>query len=113
MATTIYHVSGDTGRSITVDLEVDGAGFDLTGYTVELHMTNLADATVTTVTDVTADADQTTYPGRCVTVLTDTELVTGSYLLEWEASTAGGDTVVTFPSDGDERNTLVVRAEAA
>jgi len=111
MAVKIYMTSADAERTVAFDLLLDNVGQDLTSATVECHMRDTRTGAVTTVTDVTADADQVTYPGRCVTEFSAANLVVGTYTLEWESTISGN--ITTFPGDGDERPLLIVRAEAA
>ena len=108
---TIYMASADHGRTVTFDLLLDGVNQDLTFAVVECHMRDVRSGAVTTVTTVTPDADQVTYPGRIVTTFSDAQLVAGTYTLEWESATPSTD--ITYPGDADERPRLVVREEAA
>jgi len=108
---TIYMASADNGRTVTFDLVLDGVNQDLSTATVECHMRDVRSGAVTTVTNVTPDADQVTYPGRIVTEFTAAQLVPGTYTLEWESATPSAD--ITYPGDADARPRLVVREEAA
>jgi hypothetical protein len=111
MAEQLYMASADAQRTVAFDLLLDGVGQDLGSATVECHMYNITTRAVTTVTDVTAEADQNTYPGRCVTEFTAAQLLTGVYTLEWE-STIGGK-IVTYPGNAADRPFLTVRTQAA
>ena len=111
MAEKIYMASADAERTVTFDLLLDGVEQDLGSATIECHMRNTRTGVVTTVTDVTPDPDQVTYPGRCVTEFTAAQLLAGTYTLEWESTISTN--ITTYPGDADERPLLVVRAEAA
>ena len=111
MAEKIYMASADDERTVTFDLLLDGVKQDLSSATVECHMRNTLTGAVTTVTDVTPDADQVTYPGRAVTEFTAAQLVQGTYTLEWESTI--GTNITTYPGAPGDRPLLVVRAEAA
>ena len=111
MAEKIYMASTDTERTVTFDLYLDGEAQDMGSATIECHMTNIRTNTVTTITDIVADADQVANTGRVVTEFTAAQLVAGTYTLEWEATI--GTSIVTYPGNGDERPVLVVRPAAA
>lgn len=111
MAEKIYMVSGDDERTVSFDLLLDGVGQDLGSATVECHMRDTFTGTVTTVTDVTADVDQATFPGRCVTEFTTAQLLVGTYTLEWESTI--GTNITTFPGNAEDRPLLIVRNEVA
>ena len=110
-AARLSMASSDNGRTVTFDLMVDGVGYDLTGTTVECHMQNIDTGATTTVTGVVAEADQTAYPGRCVTTFAAAQLVAGVYTLEWEIT--DGTTIITCPGEASARPRLTVRSEAA
>ena len=108
---TIYMASADDERTVTFDLVLDGVYQDLSSATVECHMRDVWSGSVTTVTDVTPDVDQVTYPGRVVTEFTAAQLVAGTYTLEWESTIS--TSIITYPGDAGARPRLVVREEAA
>lgn len=112
MATKIYMTEGDDQREITVDLNRNGAGYDLTASSVECHMspTKASGLPVNVVTAVVPDGDQTTYPGRCATTFAAADLVVGVWSLEWEVTK--GSKIITFPGKGESRPQLIVRQEA-
>ena len=88
---TFYIVQGDTKPALTTTLEHDGIPQDLTGSTVEFHMSNIVVAEAT-VTD--ASAGQVMYqwqPG-------DTD-IPGLYIAEFEVTYPDG-TTETFPNIG-------------
>ena len=107
MATTLYRTAGDTGPSATFDMQIDAVGYSLTGQTVTCYLRNLAGVLAQTITDVTL-GDQTATPGRCTTAFTGTQLVAGTYTMEWYLPTAD----LTFPADKTDRPLLVVRSAA-
>jgi hypothetical protein len=112
MADQIYMTVADAVRTVVYDLQIDGAGDDLSSATVECHMKNVSTGTVITSAAVTVDADQVTYPGRVSTEFSGTELVSaGVFTLEWEVTI--GAQVVTYPGKAADRPVLTVREEAA
>jgi hypothetical protein len=107
MATKIYLVEDDQDRDVVFDLVLDGEGMDLTGLSVVCHMKDVRSGDLTTITNVTADPDQTTYPGRCTTRFSASNLADpGSYHLEWTV-----DPMITFPGNYDDLPLLIVRQE--
>lgn len=108
MATTLYRTAGDTGPSATFDLQIDSVGYSLTGQTVTCYLRTLAGVLAQTINAVTL-GDQVAKPGRCVTAFTGTQLVEGTYTMEWYLPTAD----LTFPADKSDRPLLVVRSAAA
>jgi CO dehydrogenase/acetyl-CoA synthase gamma subunit (corrinoid Fe-S protein) len=111
MADEIFFTSEDAGRQVAFDLLLDAVEQDLTSATIECHMRRLDDGGVTVVVDVTADVDQVTYPGRCVTEFTAADLTAGVYTLEWESTIAGK--IITYPGKASDRPVLTVREQAA
>ena len=108
MSDTLYRTAGDTGPPATFDLQIDAAGYSLTGQTVTCYLRTQAGVLAQTITTVTL-ADQVATPGRCTTVFTGAQLVEGAYTLEWYLPTAD----LTFPAARKDRPLLVVRSAAA
>ena len=110
MADKLYMAAADDERTIAYDLLLDGVKQVLTSATVVCTMRNTRTGVETTVSDVTPDPDQATYPGRAVTEFTAAQLAAGVYTLDW-ASTIGTN-IVTYPGNPNDRPILTVWAES-
>lgn len=111
MSTKIYMVENDNDRGVVFDLILDGTGMNLSNSIVRCHMKNTRNGVATIVTNVVNDGDQSAFPGRCTTTFAASQLVVGTYTLEWQAT--NGVTIRTFPGSSDDMPLLVIRPEIA
>jgi hypothetical protein len=101
---TIFAVAGDMNHSETFTLRLGGVGVAIDGA-VTCVQANTSTSAVKTSAVCTPDADQATYPGRFVVSFGATELVEGTWTLEFEFDGR------TFPGELQARPLLVVRAD--